>query len=83
MNDKKVAEARIDRTEPMSFSSDDTADVGIDEGTPVTEDYTSTASAFTGKILTITVAVKEMAPAQKAEASKAGAEAAAKLEAAK
>jgi arylsulfatase len=36
-NDKKVAEGRIYRTQPMMFSADDTADVGEDDGTPLTE----------------------------------------------
>ncbi len=57
--------------------------MGIDEGTPVTEDYTASGSAFTGKILKIKVDVKEMGAGVKAEAAKAGAEAAKKLDAAK
>jgi hypothetical protein len=83
VNDKKVAEGRIERTQPLVFSSDDMADVGVDEGTPVTEDYTSLASTFIGKILKVTVDVKEMGAGVKAEAAKAGAEAAKKIEAAK
>jgi arylsulfatase len=83
VNDTKVAEGRIERTQPMLFSLDDAADVGIDEGTPVTEDYTAHGSAFTGKILKIKVDVKEMGAGVKAEAAKAGAEAAKKIEAAK
>ena len=79
MNDKKVAEGRIERTQPMLFSLDDAADVGIDEGTPVTEDYTAQGSAFTGKILKVKVDVKEMGAGVKAEATKAGAEAAKKI----
>jgi hypothetical protein len=34
----RAAAGRIERTEPLLFSTDDMADVGIDEGTPVTED---------------------------------------------
>ena len=83
VNDKKVAEGRIERTQPLAFSLDDAADVGIDEGTPVTEEYTPHASAFTGKILKVTVDVKEMGAGEKAEAAKAGAEAAKKVETAK
>ena len=83
MNDTKVAEGRVERTQPILFSLDDAADVGIDEGTPVTEEYTSAASAFTGKILKITVDVKEMGAGVKAQAAAAGAEAAKKLEEAK
>jgi len=83
VNDKKVAEGRIEHTQPMMFSLDDAADVGIDEGTPVTVDYTPQTSAFTGKILKIVVDVKEMGTGVKAEAAKANAEAAKKVEAAK
>ena len=44
----KVAEGRLDRTQPGIFSVDDLADVGVDLGTPVT-DY-GTSSRFNGKI---------------------------------
>ena len=67
----------------MLYSLDDAADVGIDEGTPVTEDYKPATSGFTGKILKIKVDVKEMGAGEKAEAGKANAEAAKKMEAAK
>ena len=83
VNDKKVAEGRIERTQPMAFSIDDAADVGMDEGTPVTEDYKPSDSTFTGKILKVTVDVKPMGAGEKAAAAKAGAEAAKKIEAAK
>jgi arylsulfatase len=65
------------------FSGDDAADVGIDEGTPVTEDYKPAASGFTGKIFKIKVDVKEMGAGEKAEAAKANAETAKKVDAAK
>jgi arylsulfatase A-like enzyme len=83
VNEKKVAEGRIERTEAMLFSLDDAADVGIDEGTPVTEDYKSLDSGFTGRIFKINVAVKEMGAGVKSEAAKAGADAAKKIDAAK
>jgi hypothetical protein len=78
VNDKKVAEGRIERTQPMIFSADETADVGEDDATPVTEDYKAYDNKFTGKILKVTVDVKEMGAGVKAEAAKAGAEAAKK-----
>jgi arylsulfatase A-like enzyme len=83
VNDKKVAEGRIERTEAMIFSGDETADVGEDDATPVTEDYKAYDNKFTGKILKVTIDVKEMGAGVKAEAEKASAEAAKKLEAAK
>jgi arylsulfatase A-like enzyme len=82
-NDKKLAEGRIGRTQPGIFSADETADVGVDEATPVTEDYKAWDNAFTGKILKVTVDVKEMGAGDKAAAAKAGAEGARKMEAAK
>ena len=45
---KKVAEGRLDRTQPGIFSVDDLADVGVDLGTPVA-DY-GTSNRFDGKI---------------------------------
>ncbi|UZE96362.1 hypothetical protein [Alkalimarinus alittae] len=59
VNDKKVAEGRIESTQPMVFSADETADVGIDLATPVVEAIGSEAkSRFTGKINKVTVAAK-------------------------
>jgi len=83
VNDRKVAEGRIERTQPMAFSLDDAADVGMDEGTPVTEEYKPSDSAFTGRILKVNVDVKPMGEGEKAAASKAHAETAEKVEAAK
>jgi arylsulfatase len=58
VNGQKVAEGRIARTNPIMFSADEAADVGIDEGTPVTEAYTAAGSRFTGRIQKVTVEVK-------------------------
>ena len=79
VNDKKVAEGRIERTQPIIFSADETADVGMDDATPVTEDYQSHNSGFTGKIVKITIEVKEMKTAEKEEEEKSRAIAAQKL----
>lgn len=60
VNDEKVAEGRIEQTQPLFFSADETADVGIDLGTPVVEAIGSEAkSRFTGHIPKITVEVHE------------------------
>ena len=75
VNDKKVAEGRIERTQPMIFSADETADVGIDLATPVVESIGAEAkSKFTGRIPRVTIEVKEMKKAEKAEEKKARAE---------
>jgi hypothetical protein len=55
---KKVAEGRIERTQPFVFSADEGADVGVDEGTPVTEDYSGPNNRFTGKIEKVTLVLK-------------------------
>ena len=60
VNNEKVAEGRIEHTQAMMFSADETADVGIDLGTPVVEAIGSEAkSRFTGRIPKVTVEVKE------------------------
>ncbi|MCX6247353.1 MAG: arylsulfatase [Bacteroidetes bacterium] len=48
VNGKKVAEGRIEITQPGIFSVDDLADIGVDDGTWVT-DY-GVSAKFTGKI---------------------------------
>jgi len=59
INDEKVGEGRIERTQPMIFSADETADVGIDLATPVVERIGSErASKFTGSIPSVTVEVR-------------------------
>jgi arylsulfatase len=59
VNGTKVGEGRIERTQPMIFSADETADVGIDLATPVVESIGSEAeSRFTGKIPKVTVEVR-------------------------
>jgi len=55
VNGEKVAEGQIGNTTPFLFSADETADVGTDGATPVTEDYAEGDNAFTGKIEKVTV----------------------------
>ena len=56
---EKVGEGRIGVTQPGLFSADETADVGIDLGTPVVEAIGAEAkSRFTGRIPKLTVEVK-------------------------
>jgi arylsulfatase len=72
VNDKKVGEGRIARTQPMVFSADETADVGIDLGTPVVETIGAEhASKFTGKIHKVTIDVQTMKKADKEEEQEA------------
>jgi arylsulfatase len=59
VNDKQVATGQIPRTQPMIFSADETADVGIDLGTPVVEAVGAEhKSKFNGRIPKLTVEVK-------------------------
>jgi arylsulfatase len=58
VNGEKVAEGRIERTNAFMFSGDETADVGVDEATPVTDDYKERDNTFTGTIHRVTVEVK-------------------------
>ena len=57
INDKKVAEGRIVKTQPGLFSVDDLADIGIDDGTHVA-DY-GKSSKFNGKISYVTIEEKK------------------------
>ena len=60
VNGKKVAEGRIERTQPNIFSADETADVGLDNQTPVASGigYGPEETKFTGRIHKVTVELK-------------------------
>ena len=61
VNGEQVAQGRIERTQAMMFSADETADVGIDLGTPVVETIGSESkSRFTGRIPKLTVEVRDV-----------------------
>jgi arylsulfatase len=45
-----VGSGRVEATQPMVFSADETTDIGYESGTSVTQDYDATSSRFTGKI---------------------------------
>jgi arylsulfatase len=47
---KEVGKGRVAATQAMIFSADETTDIGYESGTPVTPDYTTKDSKFTGKI---------------------------------
>ena len=47
---KAVGSGRVENTQPMIFSADETTDIGEETGTTVTPDYTAQDSRFTGKI---------------------------------
>jgi arylsulfatase len=50
LDGKPVGEGRVDGTQPLIFSGDETTDLGSDTATPVSDDYNPQNSAFTGRI---------------------------------
>jgi len=66
VNGKKVAAGRIEKTQFAIFSVDDAADVGADEGTPVTESY-KVPFKFTGTIASVTIDLKDVKAAEHEE----------------
>ena len=61
---RNVGEKPIARMMPFAFSAEEGADVGMDEGTTVAEDYKAGDNAFTGKILKVTVDAQPPAAGQ-------------------
>jgi arylsulfatase len=45
-----VGEGRVEKTQPMLFSADETTDVGRDTATPVTDDLEEGGTAFNGRV---------------------------------
>jgi len=55
VDDVKVAEGQIPKTQPFLYSGDEGVDVGTDNETNVTSDYKEGDNKFTGKIKKVTV----------------------------
>ena len=55
----------------MASLADETAGVGQDDATPVSKDYKERDNAFTGKIINVTLDVKPIGSAARAEADAA------------
>ena len=59
VNGRSVAEGRVAKTQPNIFSADETADVGIDNQTPVAEGIgIGPQTRFTGRIVEVTLEVQ-------------------------
>jgi arylsulfatase A-like enzyme len=58
---EKSGEGRLEATIPMIFSGDETADVGSDSATPVSDDYGSRGGAFNGEIAWVQIDVDDAA----------------------
>ena len=58
---EKVAEGRVDKTEPLVYSADETADVGKDEATQVADKVFKDVddSEFTGHVTKVTISIPE------------------------
>jgi arylsulfatase A-like enzyme len=57
----RVGEGRVEGTEPMVFSADETADVGRDTGSAVSDDYRSEESIFSGTVNWVQIDLDEAA----------------------
>ncbi|MBK8585880.1 MAG: sulfatase-like hydrolase/transferase [Bacteroidetes bacterium] len=57
VDDQKVAESYIPKTQPFGYSADEGWNVGADHETPVSEDYKEADNKFTGKIKVVTVEI--------------------------
>jgi len=55
---KSVGSVKVAKTEFSIFSADETAGVGVDSETPVSEDYNRAGSKFTGTIDKVTITLK-------------------------
>jgi arylsulfatase len=58
---KKTGEGRVEHTVPMVFSADETADVGTDTATPVSDDYGPRDSHFTGRVKWVQIDLEQSA----------------------
>jgi arylsulfatase len=47
---KQVGEGRVEQTEPMVFSADETCDVGFQAGSPSSTDYGPRGNEFSGEV---------------------------------
>jgi hypothetical protein len=70
INGKEVATGRIARTIPITFGVE-TADVGVDLYTPVTQDYKKGDNKFIGKVNKVTIDLKKMNAVDEDTAKKA------------
>jgi len=58
----RVGEGRIDRTIPYQYSFDETMDVGLETGSPVSSDYGADGNAFSGAVNWVKLEIDVAAP---------------------
>ena len=59
LDGEKTGEGRLEHTQPMIFSADETTDVGSDGGTPVSDDYGPKDSGFNGEVRWVQIDIDE------------------------
>jgi len=58
IDNQDPVQVKVDRTMPFAYSGDEGVDVGMDNETPVTEEYQEGRNSFTGRIHKVTVELK-------------------------
>jgi len=61
LDGRQVGQGRVEATQPLLFSLDETTDVGSDSATPVSDDYGPKDSAFTGRVNWVQIDIDEAA----------------------
>jgi arylsulfatase len=51
--------ARVERTTPFVYSADETLDLGLDDASAVSEEYTPGTSRFTGRVKWVELAIDD------------------------
>ena len=65
VDDQKVAEGKIPKTQPYAYSADEGVDVGMDNETCVSNDYKEGDNAFKGTIYKVVIDVKPVGLSEK------------------
>lgn len=55
IDSKAVGQGRVDQTVPMVFSADETSDVGLKRGSPMTPDMPPEKTAFNGTVNVVVI----------------------------
>lgn len=50
LDGKRIGEGRVEKTQPLAFSADETCDVGEEAGSPVSPDYGPKGNKFSGEV---------------------------------
>ncbi len=58
---EQVGQGRVEGTVPMLYSGDETLDIGSDTASPVSDEYTSEGSRFTGTVKWVQIDIAEAA----------------------